>query len=62
MALKKITDTRGLAPSLLRIPNILRHAVHDFVRLWTATIQSSTAVNITLPMYLKEGTVYRGRT
>ena len=32
MALKKNMDTRGLAPSLLRIPNILRHAVHDFVR------------------------------
>ena len=53
--------TRDLALSLLRILVVLLHTARTFDRFRTAAAQSSSAINITLPSYMKEVTISRGR-
>ena len=53
--LKKNPDTRGLAPY------ILCQTVRAFARFRITTGQSSSAANSTLPRYLKDRTISRGR-
>ena len=60
-ALKKNMNTRGLDPSLINILNILCHTIRAFKRFWTTAGQSSYYANITLPRYLKDFTILRGR-
>ena len=59
MDLKKNPETRGLAPSLLSIFDILYNTVRAFTRLRTTVDQSSSATNSTLPSYLKDVTILR---
>ena len=58
--LKKNTDTRGAAPSLMRILVNLCHTSHALARFMTTAGQSSSADDITCPNYLKEVTIPRG--
>ena len=60
-ALKKKPDTRGTAPSLLRIRVILFHTRLAHYKFLTTSGQSSSATNIIRPRYLKEFTISRGR-
>ena len=60
-ALKKNPDTRGLAPYLTSIFGNLRHTIRAFPIFWTTDGQSSSAVNNTIPRYLKEVIISRGR-
>ena len=48
-------------PSLLRIPVLLLHTALAFSIFHTTAGQLSSATNITLPRYLKEFTILRGR-
>ena len=57
--LKKNPDTCGLAPSLLRIFDIICQTVRSFARFCTTVFQSSSASDSTLPRYLKEVTIFR---
>ena len=60
-SLKKNPDTRGAAPSLLRILINLHHTARALARFLTTPDQSSSAAEITRPKYLKEVTISRGR-
>ena len=60
-ALKKKLDTRSIALFLLRIHAILLQTALDRDKLFTAPGQSSSAAEITLPRYLKDVTISRGR-
>ena len=60
-SLKKKSDNRGLAPSLLRILDILRQTARAFVRFRITAGQSSSAADSNLPRYLKDGTISRVR-
>ena len=60
-ALKKNTDNRSLTPSLLRILSVLHQTVRVFARFWTTAGHSSSATDITIPWYLKDVTISRGR-
>ena len=57
--LNKNMDTRGLAPSLISIFDILCHTVCAFTRFWTTTGQPSSATDSNLPRYLKDVTISR---
>ena len=59
--LKKNADTRGLAPSLLRIFFVFLQTACAFVRFRITAGQSSSAANKTLPSYLKDRTISRVR-
>ena len=59
-ALKKNPDTRGSAPSLMRIFVILFHTALALEKFRTKAGQSLSAAKITHPRYNKEGTIYRG--
>ena len=59
-ALKKNSEIRGLAPSLLKILDILCQTVRAFTSFWTPDGQSSSAANSTIPRYLKDKTISRG--
>ena len=59
MDFKKKPHTRGLNPYLLSIILILLYTARDFSRFCITDGQSSSAADITLPMYLKEVT-YQG--
>ena len=61
MALKKNLDTRGLAPSLIRILAILLQTTRAFTRYRITAGQSSSATDKTLPRYLKDRTISRVR-
>ena len=61
MALKKNPDTSGLDPSLLNILGIILQNAHAFVRFRTTNGQSSFDADITIPRYLKDGTISRLR-
>ena len=58
--LRENPDTRGLAPSLISILDIICHIIRAFTRFWTTSGQSSSAAYITLPRYLNYFTVSRG--
>ena len=58
--LKINPDTRGVAPSLLRMRGILLHTVFDRERLIITTVQCSSVAEITRPRYLKEVIISRG--
>ena len=60
-ALKNNLDTRGSAPSLLRILVILFHTALTRDKFLTTSGQSSSAADITCPRYRKEVTIYRGQ-
>ena len=60
MDLKKNTDTRSLALSLLSILNILCQTAQAFVRFRITASQSSSDADSTLPRYLKGRTILRG--
>ena len=60
-SLKKKPDTRGAAPSLLRMRAVLLQAALSQDKLLTTTGQSSSAAKITRPRYLKEFTISKGR-
>ena len=55
--LKKNMDTRGLAPYLLRILDILRQTICAFASFWITVGQSSSTADIILPRYFKYGTI-----
>ena len=59
-ALKKNPDTRGAAPSLLRIFVNFCHTARAFVRFLNTVSQSSSLSEITRPKYFKEVTISRG--
>ena len=58
-ALKKKPETRGAAPSLLRMRVILLQTDLARDKFLTTSGQSSSAANITCPRYLKEVTISR---
>ena len=58
-ASKKNMDTRGGAPSLMRILVNLCHTSRVFARFLTTSSQPSSAADITHPNYLKEVTISR---
>ena len=60
MAFKKNLDTRGVAPSLLRMRNILLQTFFARAKFFTTYVQSSSVANITRPRYLMEVTISRG--
>ena len=59
-AFKKKPNTRGVAPSLLSIRDILLHTVFARDKFLTTYVQLSYVSKITRPRYLKEVTIYRG--
>ena len=59
-ALKNNLDTRGSAPSLLRILVILFHTALEHDKLTTTADQSSSVAYITRPRYQKELSISRG--
>ena len=60
MALKNKPDTRGAAPSLLRMHVILLQTALARDKFFTTSGQSSSTTEITRPRYLKEVTISRG--
>ena len=60
-ALKKNPDTRGAAPSLLRISEILLQTFFAQAKFLTTAGQLLSVSEIPRPRYLKEVTTYRGR-
>ena len=58
--LKKNTDTRSSAPSLLRIIFILFHTSLALDKFLTTDVQYLFAAKITLPRYRKEVPISRG--
>ena len=60
-AFKNNPDTRGTAPYLLSRHAIVLQTALDRDKLFTAPGQSSSAAEITLPRYLKDVTISRGR-
>ena len=61
MDLKKNPDTRGLAPSLLRILVILFHTTLSHDKFPSTAGHSLSAVDITCPRFWKEVPISRGR-
>ena len=59
--LKKKPVTCGAAHSLTRMRNTLIQNFLAWYKLFTTSGQSSSAVDITHPRYLKEVTISRGR-
>ena len=57
MDLKKNPDTRGLAPSLISILDIIRQMDRSFIRFRITSDHLSSADNINHPKYLKDTTV-----
>ena len=60
-ALKKNPDTRGAAPSLLRMRGILLQTALSRDKLFTTTGQLLSSTEIARPRYPKEVTISRGR-
>ena len=60
-ALKKKQYTRGAAPSLMRMRDILLQNFLAQAKFLTTAGQSSSASKITHPRYLKEFNISRGR-
>ena len=59
--LKNNPDTHSTAPSLLRMRGILLQTALVQEKFFTTAGQSSSAANITRPMYLKEVIISRWR-
>ena len=59
-ALKKKPYTRGIAPYLLRIRDILLQTVFTMYKFFTTAVLPSSVADITRPRYLKEVTISRG--
>ena len=57
LAWKKNPYTCGPSPSLIRILVILLQTAHALFRFRITAGQSSSAADITLPVYLKDGTI-----
>ena len=60
--LNKNPDTRGLFPSVLKIPYMLRQTVRAFSSFCTTVRHSPSTANRTLPRYFKDRTISRGRS
>ena len=60
-ALKKKTDTQGVAPSLMRIRDILLQTFLAWAKFLTTAGQLLSVSDITRPRYFKEVTISRGR-
>ena len=61
MSLEKKQDTRGAAPTLLRIRVILLQTPLSRDKFFTAAVQLLSAAKITHTRYLKEFTIPMGR-